>query len=63
MNTMITLKILPAINDWHLDDRRIKAGKLVAQGFSYTSDNNQEWMSYQQLAEWISKNKGMLGWL
>ena len=54
-------KILPAINNWSLDPSRIGDGKKVAEGFSYTSDNNAEWMSDQELSEWLSKNADKVG--
>ena len=49
-------KILPAIHDWYKDKSRIKDGVKVDAGFSYTSDNNPDWMSPEMLNEWISKN-------
>ena len=49
-------KILPAINDWSIDEKRIKGGKLVDTEFSYSSDNNKEWMSEEELKNWIDKN-------
>ena len=49
-------KILPAINNWNLDKKRIKKGKLVPEGFSYTSNNNKEWMRINQLKKWVKKN-------
>jgi len=49
-------KILPAINGWHNDSKRIKTGKLVERGFSYTSDNNTDWMSINTLSDWIKNN-------
>jgi len=54
-------KILPAIHDWYKDEKRIKDGKLVEEGFSYTSDNNKEWMSISELEKWIEKNKEKIG--
>jgi len=54
-------KILPSIHEWSSDPHRIKDGKLVAEGFSYTSDNNSEWMSVGELSSWIDKNKGKMG--
>lgn len=54
-------KILPAIHDWCKDGLRIKDGKLVAEGFSYTSDNNPEWMSIAALQSWIKANKDKVG--
>lgn len=49
-------KVLPAINDWSKDPLRISDGKHVLQNFSYTSDNNKEWMSIQELRAWIDIN-------
>ena len=54
-------KILPAINDWHLDKVRIKKGKKVSKDFSYTSKNNNDWMTKEQLKNWIEKNKNSIG--
>jgi UDP-N-acetylglucosamine 4,6-dehydratase len=54
-------KILPAINGWNLDGNRIKDGKRVPEGFSYTSDNNQEWMSPEVLKQWIDQNRDKIG--
>jgi UDP-N-acetylglucosamine 4,6-dehydratase len=46
-------KILPAINDWHLDRERIKDGKKVENGFNYSSDTNTEWMTKNQLKDFL----------
>ena len=46
-------KILPAINHWSNDPRRIKDGVRVPEGFEYTSDNNSQWMSAEYLSNWI----------
>lgn len=54
-------KILPQIHEWSKDPHRIKDGKLVAEGFSYTSDNNKQWMTIEKLKTWIDKNKGKVG--
>ena len=54
-------KILPAINNWSVDKKRIKHGKLVPEGFSYTSDNNSNWLSKESLKEWIEINKDYIG--
>ena len=54
-------KILPAIHDWSQDSVRIGNGKLVPEGFSYTSDNNEEWMSISDLQSWIVLNKEKIG--
>ena len=47
-------KILPAINDWCVDPKRIQNGKAVAPEFTYSSDNNTEWLSQEALHNWIS---------
>jgi UDP-N-acetylglucosamine 4,6-dehydratase len=54
-------KILPAINNWATCERRIKDGKKVLEGFSYTSDNNPEWMSPEELQAWIGANREKIG--
>ena len=56
-------KILPQIYEWGDGDitKMIKGGKQVPEGFSYTSDNNKEWMTIPQLQEWIEKNKVKIG--
>ena len=54
-------KILPMINNWSSDPYRIKDGKKVAEGFSYTSDNNTEWMEVQALQRWIDANRTKVG--
>ena len=50
-------KILPPINNWNLDKKRIKKGKIVDKNFSYRSDNNKDWMSILNLKTWIEKYK------
>ena len=54
-------KILPAIHSWDSDVNRIKEGKRVPEGFSYTSDNNKEWMTIAELQKWIAENKAKIG--
>jgi len=54
-------KILPAIHSWNLDGNRIKDGRRVPEGFSYTSDNNPEWMSPEALRRWIDANREKVG--
>jgi UDP-N-acetylglucosamine 4,6-dehydratase len=54
-------KILPAINSWDKDGNRIKDGKRVVEGFSYTSDNNTEWMSQYELKHWMKSNQDKIG--
>lgn len=54
-------KILPAINNWNTSEKRIQDGKKVVEGFSYTSDNNPEWMSNEDLQAWLTANQGKIG--
>lgn len=54
-------KILPAIHNWHTTGERIKDGVRVPEGFSYTSDNNREWMSIEALQAWIRDNQAKIG--
>lgn len=54
-------KILPAIHDWSADAARIKDGKKVPEGFVYSSDNNTEWMSQDELQSWIDTNREKIG--
>jgi UDP-N-acetylglucosamine 4,6-dehydratase len=54
-------KILPAINDWSLDPKRINGGKLVASEFTYSSDNNAVWMNRDALQSWIAQNHEKIG--
>ena len=49
-------KILPMINDWFNSKDRIKDGVPVPENFSYSSDNNTDWMSVEALRAWIDKN-------
>ncbi len=54
-------KILPAIHNWSKDPNRIKKGKIVPKDFTYSSDNNKEWMSKEELSTWIESKKGNIG--
>lgn len=54
-------KILPAINNWGASEERIKTGTKVPEGFSYTSDNNTDWMSVESLEGWIAANRQKIG--
>ena len=48
-------KILPMVNNWHQDVRRIGAGKKVAKDFKYTSDSNDVWLSQTELQSLLLK--------
>lgn len=54
-------KILPAIHSWSSDIARINNGIKVKEDFTYTSDNNSEWMPVEKLREWIKNNKISIG--
>lgn len=54
-------KILPVINDWADDPKRIKDGIKVQDGFTYISSDNPKWMSVEEVQLWIEDNKGQLG--
>jgi FlaA1/EpsC-like NDP-sugar epimerase len=54
-------KILPAIHNWSKDPGRIKDGKAVPENFLYSSDNNSDWMSAEELSLWIEENKDKIG--
>lgn len=53
--------ILPAINNWSESPARIKEGKKVPEGFSYTSGNNEHWMQVSELRAWIAANRTKIG--
>ena len=54
-------KILPAIHNWSQDPARISGGKLVASDFTYSSDNNTNWMKIDALRAWIEMNRAHIG--
>ena len=54
-------KILPQINEWGKDAKRIKDGIKVSEGFVYSSDLNSEWMTKNNLQMWIKKNLNYIG--
>jgi UDP-N-acetylglucosamine 4,6-dehydratase/5-epimerase len=53
-------KILPLLNGWNKDKKRIKNGKKVPYGFFYTSKNNSNWMTKTQLKNWIDQNQVLI---
>lgn len=50
-------KILPMINDWFNSRDRIKDGLPVGNNFSYSSDNNTDWLSIENLEKWIQEQR------
>ncbi len=54
-------KILPSINEWSFDPKRIGSGKKVDSNFIYSSDKNEEWMEIETLKDWIKANIDKIG--
>lgn len=54
-------KILPAIHEWSEDPARINGGKRVGPTFTYSSDNNPEWMTVATLQHWIENSREKIG--
>ena len=48
-------KILSPLNNWDNSASRIKGGKKVNEGFTYTSDSNDFWLKGQMLDRWLHK--------
>lgn len=53
-------KILPAIHNWSSDPTRINSGVKVKDGFTYTSDQNTEWMPVERLQYWIEEYRSKI---
>jgi hypothetical protein len=49
------------IHEWSLDTTRIKDGTKVLDGFTYTSENNINWMTVEDLRTWIDLNRNKVG--
>ena len=54
-------KILPAIHNWSRDVNRIKGGVQVPADFTYSSDNNRDWMTIEELRSWMEANDAKIG--
>jgi UDP-N-acetylglucosamine 4,6-dehydratase (inverting) len=54
-------KILPAIYNWSSDPERNKGGVKVDDNFTYSSDQNNEWMTVKDLKQWIKGNINEIG--
>ena len=54
-------KILPQINDWDKNKKRIKNGKKVRKNFIYSSDNNSQWMTKAEFKNWLNLNQKQMG--
>ena len=44
-----------------MDPNRIIDGKKVSDDFTYTSDNNIDWMDIDTLKNWIKVNNNKIG--
>ena len=53
-------KIFPSIKAWDEQPHNINNGKKVPDDFTYTSSNNEDWMSIEELKIWINKNEEKL---
>ena len=49
-------KILPQINGWSKDPERIKDGGSVSSDFVYSSEANSDWLTVEELQDWIANN-------
>ncbi len=54
-------KVLPAIYNCSSDQSRINGGKKVDEDFIYTSDNNPDWMTIEDLQTWIEGSREKIG--
>jgi UDP-N-acetylglucosamine 4,6-dehydratase (inverting) len=54
-------KVLPAIHNWSHDPARIDSGTPVAPDFTYSSDNNSDWMSIASLQNWVEESRHQIG--
>ena len=54
-------KILPQINDWAKDTKRIKKGTKVSKDFIYASNTNSDWMTISFLKKWVKTYHKSIG--
>ena len=54
-------RILPQIHSWSSDPIRIGSGRKVGDDFLYSSNTNTEWMSKDELSDWVERNIDRLG--
>ena len=54
-------KILPQINNWNKDKKRIKNGKKLPEDFCYNRKNNSKWMTKIEFKNWLDKNQNLIG--
>jgi UDP-N-acetylglucosamine 4,6-dehydratase/5-epimerase len=49
--------IYPHVNWWKKEDRLKTGGKLVREGFTYSSENNASWLSVEEMRKWLSEHE------
>ncbi len=54
-------KILPSIHSWGGDPARINGGIKVQEDFTYISNTNTDWMSIEELQQWIVEHRNEIG--
>jgi len=54
-------KILPSIYNWSSEKWRFKGGVKVNENFIYSSNNNNAWMTVEDLKQWIRSNISKIG--
>lgn len=54
-------RILTSLQPANQASLQQQGGRLVPEGFTYTSDNNAEWMSVEALREWVVSNHDFVG--
>jgi len=54
-------KILPSIHSWGGDPDRINGGIKVQEDFTYISNTNTDWMSIEELQQWIVEHRNEIG--
>lgn len=47
--------IYPHFNWWNFEEHFTPGGKLIEEGFEYNSGNNSEWLSVEDLRNWLIK--------
>ena len=50
-------KILPALNNLSQDKKRINGGSKVNDYFTYSSENNNKWMTDNEVQKWLMENQ------
>ena len=48
-------KILPSIYNWSDDPKRVKGGQNVSDGFVYSSDKNENWLTDEELHQLVHR--------